>query len=220
MKQFVLFLLITSLIFTLFTSCENAHATSDCEQTIKFRGVTGYPAPVLWLTQDVDGACVSSYLIQIAVEDSSAHAVYTGLKEYLDWSWLDAGWQHFETQPFIEFTEDDGTWQQEKTPFSLQTPEKDGAWAEAFDKHIIDGGTSGHSWYKEKGINGIVLPKINKEKGKILHYAPIGLYANYDIEQVFYVESSKTLLVITRHEYRAMGLDKMNGFLVLKISAP
>lgn len=219
MKLFIQFIITICFCVLAFSSCEEAVATSECTQTIKFLGATGYPHPVLWLTEDVDGGCLSSYLLQVALEDSGANAIRTEVKEYMDWGWMDASWPKLSSHPFLEMTADSsGLWQNSKLSFQLQSPEKDMKWAEAFDQHIIDGGTSGFSWNREKGEAGIVLPNLDNGNAKLRYYHTGGLYANYDINRVYYLEKSKTLLVLTTHEYRAMGMDTMHGFLVLTAS--
>lgn len=193
-------------------------ATTNCEQTFHFRAMTGYDPAVFWLTEDIGGECLQSRLLQLAVRDSTVMVLGSDLKEFQNWAWLEEGMTHLNRHTPVEFSGGEGRWQNWEKRLIVQTPAKDPQFAAAFDAHMAAGGRNGASWNQSQGEAGRKLPVIRGGGAKLLYYHPQGLYVNYDIDQIYYFDRLQLLLVLTRHEYRAMGLDTMHGFMILKLN--
>ena len=107
------------------------------------------------------------------------------------------------------------TWENES--LKISPPDYDSVLAEEFNEHIHHGGYNAYSWFKLKGNNGIILPKIERRNTKLLlfSYKP-GLYINYQISEVHYF-LDRYILIFTKQPLKADGLDTMDGFLIFKI---
>ena len=69
---------------------------------------------------------------------------------------------------------------------------------------------------KDKGKDGISLPKIEGLKTELLFSYETGLYINYEISEVHYFPNSY-ILVFTHQPIKSVGGDTMHGFFIFKI---
>lgn len=189
--------------------------STGCVDIFHFFFLTKGINPTFWIGVDVSGECISSYLLQISVKDSSVSVSPSELKEYKNWECipeLDSVLKTFE-ESSIEYK--DETWISKE--IKITSPEFDSTLAKEFNTHVMKGGSNAYTWYKEKGDNyGFLLSKIEGLNTELLYRYRRGLYFNYKISEVHYF-ANNYLLVFAHQPRTAVGADSMHGFFIFRI---
>jgi hypothetical protein len=153
-------------------------------------------------------------MINISINDSAISVSQSELKEYKSWEFiqkLSSVFSKYEEQ-FLESS--NNIW--EKNDLKISPPDYDSLLAEAFNEHIRQGGSNAYSWFKIKGQDGIIFPKIEGIKAEHLFSYKTGLYINYEISEVHYFPNAY-ILIFTQQPIKTVGLDTMHGFFIYKI---
>ncbi len=209
MKKIYLLFLFIFLFAVSFTAPSNKDPlkiySTYCEQTFHFFFLSD-GSPTFWIGEDLSGECEISYLYNISIRDSKVSVSKSELKEYNEWDELKniSGF-------FGKYKElDDNN-------LVITPPQFDAGLRDTFNKHVNEGGSSGYTWNKKHGLDGIILPTVENLKSELLFYHQKGLYMNYNIASVHYFPVARLILIFTEQQLRAVGMDKMHGFFIFKI---
>lgn len=217
---------------------------SGCGQQITFLGVSAGNPPIAWITEDIGGACVFSFLVQVAIEPDTVRASVTPLDLFADWEWLVRGQIAMRAyEPPDTTGADDGDTvgdtgdgaavraQAPDTPVirhrrppdaaphdrlpTVEAPPASDEWHTAFLAHIDAGGSDAVTWNEEMGSAGILPPIVDGAEAKVLYAYDHGLYVNYVITRVERLPYGHLLVLTTQP---ALGLlnNTMHGFLVVR----
>ncbi len=210
------------LILVIFVSILSlSYATTNCEQTFTFFGITWgimeQRDVTFWIGEDVSGECYGSYLIQVALEDTSSHLIMTYNSSYSDWDWLKEGLKKLGMPKYTElkFNNEKGIWSDSMINVKISVPEPDSEMAEL----LKDARRRGIEdiWTQKYGVEGIILPEFKGIKTKLVYYYPKGFYIDYQISAVYFDPFFKHLIIFTHQPRLAVGFDTMHGFLIFKI---
>lgn len=206
------------LAFVLLVNAPTVFASTQCVQDFKLLAVSRSPfRPVFWISEDVTGECFGSYLLQVVIEHPGYDLITTPLKDLPDWSALKEGIGHLVTEPPVKVEKErDGTWIIGESVGKVSAPARNPDFEESFNQHVHEGGSNGSTWNKEYGVDEISLPLIDGLDTELVVYYSGGLYVNYDISQVHYFQEAGYLVIFTHQAKRAVGMDSMHGFLILK----
>ncbi len=179
--------------------------SSFCEQTFHFFFLSK-GSPTFWIGENLSGECEISYLYNISIKDSKVSVSKSELKEYNKWDEIKniSGF-------FRKYKELDDS------NLVIAPPQFDPGLRDAFNKHVVEGGSNGYTWNKKHGLDGIVLPNFDNIKTELLFCHQAGLYINYNISNVHYFLGARLILVFTEQPLRAVGMDTMHGFFIFKI---
>ena len=198
-----------------------SYATTNCEQTFTFFGITSgaieHRDVTFWIGEDISGECLGSNLIQVTLSDTLTHIIMTPNSSYGDWDWLKEGLKKFGMPKYTElkFNDEKGIWSDSGMSIKISVPEPDSEIAE----HLKDAYKYGIEaiWTKRYGIEGIIIPKFEGVKTQLVYYYPEGFYINYQISSVYYDSIFKNIIIFTHQPRLATGFDTMHGFLIFKI---
>jgi hypothetical protein len=172
-----------------------------------------------WITEDITGEYHSSHLLQLVTTEDSAALGKFELKNFGQWAQLAETAEKFRTEQPIELTiTEDKKLTAENPDWTISAPGEDAELFEKFRDHIKAGGSNAKTWHKKMGRAGVTAPKLNSAKAELLYYYPSGLYVNYDLDRAYYFERSGQVLLFTTNQARAVGMDTMHGFMVLKLT--
>ena len=182
-------------------------ATTNCVQEFIFFGLVG---DVFWIGENISGECITSYLHQVHINDSSNELISSSLEECNDWTWLKSGISCMNLEKSIRAKRLTAGWQIED--FTIKNPVSNQRLLDSFlvDCNILE-------WNEKEGIKGIVLPQIKNRKTQLLYTYPYGLYIDYEINNVYYFPDSKYLLIFTHQPITASGADTLHGFIILRV---
>ena len=175
-KIYLLFLFI--FLFTIsFTASSNKDPlkfySTYCEQTFHFFFLSD-GSPTFWIGEDLSGECEISYLYNISIRDSKVSVSKSELKEYNKWDEIKNISGFFRKCKELD-----------DSNLVIAPPQFDPGLRDAFNKHVVEGGSNGYTWNKKHGLDGIILPNFDNIKTELLFYHQAGLYINYNILPVF-----------------------------------
>jgi hypothetical protein len=191
-------------------------ATTKCQQTFMFLAQTqsSWRDPVIWIVEDINGACWTTNLIQVVLRGEEPFVINTSLKGYKDWGWLKEGTERMRTERFVELENDSGTWRDKTGAWHLKAPAFSQEMADLWKKELRQHMSHAPEWHQVYGLEGVMLPEFYERQWNLLYYYPTGLYINYDIDMAYYFPKSEHLLVFTHQPVSASGLDTMHGFML------
>jgi len=208
MKKIYLVFLFIFLLTVSFTASSNKDPLkiflTYCEQTFHFFFLSK-GSPTFWIGEDLSGECEISYLHNISIRDSKVSVSKSELKEYNKWDEIKNISSFFRKYEEL----DDNN-------LVITPPQFDPGLRDAFNKHVVEGGSNGYTWNKKHGLDGIVLPNIENLKTELLFYYHFGLYINYNMASVHYFPEARLILIFTEQPLRAVGMDTMHGFFIFK----
>ncbi len=193
-----------------------AAGATNCEQRFALIGRTKGACPTFWIAEDLSGECHQSHLLQVVLAGGRAMLVRSELELQKDWDWLRRDMGRFRTEAPIKLVRVGDTWRTKGVTWYVRGPEEKPSLGRAFDEHIRSGGSGAASWNGKRGAEGVVPPRVDGFDAELVYYYGRGLYVNYDIAQVFYFPETGYLLVFTEQKKRAVGLDTMHGFMLLR----
>ncbi|MFH1335006.1 MAG: hypothetical protein ABII96_00655 [Candidatus Zixiibacteriota bacterium] len=196
-------------------------AASNCEQSFTLFALTKIPSPtqdqgIFWITKDVGGECLGSYLIQVSISTEQVVSCSTPLMGYGEWDWLKEGVKHMQRQPLIELKEKEGAWYCSTASFQVMSPSADSLMLASFHKASYEGNEG--QWISEHGEEAVSLPNFEGVNAKLIYYNKGGLYIGYKISKALFFPHSGFLLVFTIQPLLASGLDTMHGFLIFSLN--
>jgi hypothetical protein len=194
-----------------------AIASTSCDQTFTFLGLTRGSRPVLWVAEALGGECLYTQLVQVILDDPNAVMVSTDIPSR-EIGWLKDAMGHFAAEKAQPLEDVQGLWMARGTTWYVKPPKARGDLAIAFTAHVAAGGSNGVSWNKERGLHGVMAPEVGNAKARLVYFYPAGLYFDYTISQAYYLPKSGYLVVFTNQKLLAVGLDTMHGFMVLKVT--
>ncbi len=200
----------------------SSHATTNCHQTITFRALTrGYSSlshsersKTFWITEDVDGECQWSHLIQLSIADKKVYSNDSDLLEFGEWGWLTECIKHLSLEIPQEFSESSGVWSCSTASFRIISPQPDSGLLYSFLAASREGYEQ--KWIEDHDLGGISIPIFEGVKGELIYHYKRGLYIGYQFSKVYYFPP-EYLLIITHQPMMANGLDTMHGFLLFKV---
>lgn len=195
-------------------------ATTDCVQTLDLLGVTGTGADgpyVFWVAEDLAGECCESRLIQVVVQKEQAGLIQSSLKGFQDWGCLKEAVALMEGPKGLSLKKEDTCWQDEHAQVRLADPAPNEVLFKRYRKEVATWCSSAREWNNHMGIEGISCPSIEGMNLELLYAYSRGLYINYSIKRVYYYPDRALLFVQTEQKERAVGMDTMHGFLVLRV---
>jgi hypothetical protein len=202
----ILFIIFFAVSFTVSSNKDLLKIYSTyCEQTFHFFFLSE-GSPTFWIGENLSGECEISYLFNISIRDSNVSVSKSELKEYNKWDEVKNISDFFRKYKEL----DDNN-------LVITPPQFDPGLRDAFNKHVVEGGSNGYTWNKKHGIDGIVLPNIENLKIDLLFYHQGGLYINYNIASVHYFPDTRLILIFTEQPLRAVGMDTMHGFFIFEI---
>jgi hypothetical protein len=192
-----------------------ANATTNCVQDQRLLGLTGEPAAIIWIAEDVAGECYYSQLLQVVLEETEVGLLRTYLREYGEWGAVVEAFGLLESELESEVAEQaDGSWRIGKSTGEIHPPPDKPRLRDSFPEEAP---WSAEGWNRRHGKDGIVLPVFEGMEVDLAYYHPDGFYVDYDVSQVHYFERAGIVVVFTRQELQGSGKDTMHGFLVFRI---
>ena len=204
------------LIIALFIPC-NSHSASCCDQTFTLYGKTQGEYSVLLWDVFVGGACYSWYTnIFVFTPDTMRRFV----SEYGDGGqgWASEYIAHNNLEKIDTLLCKDGKYAI-KDSLTISPPEEDTSFVGKWRMISINDCCGASSWYKKCPVNCFDLPIFNKGHAELIYYYKDGLYKNYSLKNVYYFPESDLVIILTHQPKTAVGLDRMDGLLVFKLSS-
>jgi hypothetical protein len=195
-------------------------ATSFCEQTLKLLGVsgTGTVGPcIFWVAEDLSGECGESQLIQVVVQTDQAGLIKSQLGAYQDWGGLGDAVALLDGPDVVPLEKQDLFWQDKDGRIKLTVPDPNQALHERYLKAADTWCSSAREWNTRMGAQGTLCPSVEGRPLELLYAYAAGYYVNYRVKQVLYVPDRALLFVRTEQKQRAVGMDAMHGFMVLRV---
>ncbi|NQV33714.1 MAG: hypothetical protein HQ515_13560 [Phycisphaeraceae bacterium] len=195
-------------------------ATSFCEQTLKLLGVSGEGANgpcMFWVAEDLSGECGESRLIQVVIQTDHAGLIKSPLKRHQDWGCVGEAVALLEGPETVPLKKQDLSWQDEDGQIRLTVPDPNQALHERYLKAADTWCSSAREWNVRMGVQGTLCPSVDGSQLELLYAYAAGYYVNYRIKQVLYVPDRALLFVRTEQKQKAVGMDTMHGFLVLRV---
>jgi hypothetical protein len=100
---------------------------------------------------------------------------------------------------------------------TVSTPSEETTLNEAFHRHVADGGSDARSFYAAPDAPKRHCPTVKGAAAKPMFFSERGLFFNYTIDSAYFFPRSGFLLVFINQPVKAVGLDTMHGFEVMKI---
>lgn len=197
-----------------------AQATSFCEQTLKLLGVSGERGDgpcMFWVAEDLSGECGQSRLIQVVIQADRAGLIKSPLKEYQAWGCVGEAVALLEGPETVPLKKQDLSWQDEDGEVKLTVPDPNQALHERYLKAAETWCSSAREWNTRMGVQGTLCPSVAGKQLELLYAYASGYYVNYRVKRVLYVPKWALLFVQTEQKQRAVGMDTMHGFLVLRV---
>jgi len=203
-------LLFTALIGTM------ARASTNGEQDFHFFGKSG---DTIWITEDIAGEYQLSILHQFIVSgDEVVHGVSTANK-YAQWQPLTKLTQMLDREEVVTIgLKQDGSHGNAERNWTVSAPPEDPNFVEAFNRHIEAGGSNARTWAQANPSRTVQVPQFENARAQLLYSYGRGLYMNYRIDWACYLPQSKLLVLFTYQPLKAVGLDTMHGFMILRIA--
>ena len=201
----------------------NSLATSNCRQTIIFRALTnGYfslshdkECNTFWITEDIDGECQWSHLIQISIIQQEICTVESDLYKFGEWEWLTESLKHLSQETPQELSDNSSAWSCSTASFYVKPPLPDSGLLNSF----LAARRRGYErkWIKDHDLEAISMPIFEGAKSELITHYEGGLYIGYRFAKVYYFPP-EYVLIITYQPMMANGLDTLHGFLLFKVS--
>lgn len=195
-------------------------ATTDCVQTFKLLGVSGGRASepcVFWVAEDLAGECHQSRLIQVVVQKTQAGLIKSTLDRYQDWGWWREAVGLLEGPKGVALKKQGSFWQDPDVRIKLSAPAPNAALMAKYKEGVETWLGYALKWNERMGMDGKLCPSVEGMDVELLYAYSRGLYVNYSIKQAFYFPDRAMLFVQTEQAERAVGMDTMHGFLVLRV---
>lgn len=190
-----------------------AQASTNCHQTYTLLGVTRFATPTAWIALDRNGECHSSKLVQVPLSGAEPITTMTDLFE--DWDWAHEAVRHLELLETYPLSRQNHAWTSGEG-LVVEAPAPNDSLAAQFLEHVRDGGSNGWTWLAERGEAGVIAALVNGSPAEVVYAYPGGLYVDYTIASVVGIARREELIVFTKQEQRAAGLDTMDGFLIVR----
>ena len=176
---------------------------------------------VVWIGEDIGGEYELSVLHQVAITKDGILAGQSELRAFRHWSPIRDLKPHFRIASVLELKPDaDKRWTHPDLSWTIQPPAEKPSLAEAFDRHVRDGGSHAGTFYAQQNAPPEHPPVIIGADAEPLYYSGRGLFFNYTLEAAWFFPRSGLLLVFTRQPIVAVGLDTMHGFVVMRLNTP
>ncbi|RMG68067.1 MAG: hypothetical protein D6715_03365 [Calditrichaeota bacterium] len=202
----------------LFSRC--GHSSTACRQSFHLLFLTRSQPLTLWVGEDLSGECSLSRLVQVVLDEPEARTLYTLLEDYGQWQWLKRVRDRLQHFAVDSLSRQQNLWQDRSGRIQLSAPPADSLRMQAFWDHIAGTGSGAESWNRTRGRDGLQEPVFVKGTAVLRYAYPAGLYLNYQIDRVYLFPEAGLLVIFTRQEQLAPGLDTMNGFLVYQLNTP
>ncbi len=205
------------LILILVSASSQIDASSCCDQTFTIYGKTQGEYSILLWDLLIGGDCYSWYTYVFLF---SPDTVRQFMAEYGKGG---AGWAYDfiannDEEP-IDTLESDGGVYHLNSQISVLQPPVDSTFDDKM-KRLADECYGADIWYKKCPVNCIDYPVFEGCDAKLLYYYKKGLYKNYALKAVYFFPVSNLVIILTNQPYVAIGLDRMDGILIYKISPP
>ncbi len=211
MKRVLFVLAVTAVFFI----GPDVNGATFCRQEFEFLAAGN---DMIWIAEDVSGECMSSVLLSLNLRGEGATLGSMYLKEFGKWGPVKDLLPGMYKAMAVELKRDKQGWlRADKLSWQLGEPKKQCCEViEQFDEHIRKGASGAESWNRKYGKYD--LPKVKGAKLILDYYYPKGFYINYSIDKAYFFPREKIVLVFTKNEKLAAGMDTMHGFMILKIA--
>jgi hypothetical protein len=175
---------------------------------------------VLWIGEDIGGEYELSVLHQVVVRDDGVAAGQSELKTYRQWAPIAALDTYVRTDLVIRLESlSDGRWGHSDLTWTLRPPDEDKTLTESFIAHVQAGGSNAESFYAAKQAPAKQPPLFRGADAEPLYFSDRGLFFNYTIDSSYIFFRSGLVLVFTHQPAKAVGLDTMHGFIVMRFNS-
>lgn len=203
-----------SIWLTAVCSAMSAAATMG-EQTFRFLFKAG---TVVWIGEDIGGEYEQSVLYQATMTSDGLSVGASELAAFGAWEAIESLAGCFRTEAAVALqAQADGAWGHETVSWRLRAPDADAALMEAFMSHIHGGGRNGRSFYAASKQPVRHSPVVVGAAAERPVFSERGLFFNYRIAAAYYFPKSHLLLVFTHQPQKAVGLDTMHGFVLMRL---
>lgn len=192
------------------------HASTNGEQDFHFFGKSG---DMIYITEDIGGEYRLSMLHQFIVSgDEVVHGVSTA-KKFAQWQPLTKLTQMLDREKIVALgLRQDGSHGSTELSWTVSAPAEDPNFAADFGRHIEAGGCSARSWAQANPSRAMQMPQFENARAHLLYSYGRGLYMNYRLDGALYLPQSRLLVLFTRQPLKAVGMDTMHGFMLLRIT--
>ncbi len=185
-------------------------AATNCVQKFGILGIVQNREGnhVVWIAEEIFGECMWTRIIKIELLDDSVKVVVDN--SYRSWKSIREDMGQPIEGAFTEFTKENSTWKFNNKLYHVTIAESDTGLYNEYKRKVND----------PQGWNGqyrtdVTLPEFSSEKVRLIYYYPRGLYLNYSVDQIYFLQEN-FLLVFTKQPLLAPGGDTIHGFLLLK----
>lgn len=178
-------------------------------------GLIGKAGNCIFISEDIGGEYQQSRFLTLIIGENGFSLGELELEKYKQWGWLENWKENLRLEDFSRIRKTESGFQIGENQH-IKAPAGDDKLLGEFKEHIRKGGSNGESWNKKMGEAGIIPPVCEGLDVKDAYYYPSGLYINYEIVKAFRFERSGIVLLFTENPEKAVGLDTMHGFIVLK----
>lgn len=193
-------------------SALKVRSATFCKQEF---GLLAASRDMVLISEDISGECMGSALLSVHFRGEGPTLGRLELKEYKNWGDFRDSLAVFHTAKIVEMSEKNGAFSVPKGKMTLRAPAADAKLMAEFEKHIQAGGSGARTWNESSAKYS--LPAVTGAKAFLDYYYPNGLYINYTLDRAYYLPQSGRLLIFTRQEKTAVGMDSMHGFMILRI---
>ncbi len=191
-------------------------AATNGVQTFDFLFKSG---DVLWIGEDIGGEYELSVLHQVVVRDDGVAAGQSELKTFRQWAPIAALDTSVRTEAVIRLESlSDGRWGHSDLTWTLRPPDEDKTLTELFIAHVQAGGSNAESFYAAEQAPAKQPPLFRGADAEPLYFSDRGLFFNYTIDSAYVFVRSGLVLVFTHQPTKAVGLDTMHGFIVMRLN--
>lgn len=191
-----------------------AAGTTNGEQRFYFFGKAG---DVIWIGEDIGGEYECSILHQVIVGDGAVHGK-SDWRAYGKWDELVKMMGLLKSEKVVTLERRaDGSLGAEGLGWTVSAPAAEPDFAAAFNKHIEAGGDNARTWREAQPERAMQMPVFQHARAQLLCRYERGLYVNYGLKAAYLLPNSGLLVVVTEQPLKAVGLDTMHGFLVLRV---
>ncbi len=180
-------------------------------------GFIGKGQNVFWITEDIGGQYELSQLLQVVIDDESAVLGTIEMTEFRQWDWLDENAKNLRTEIAVPLKlNDEGLLEAQDAYISIAPPKENDQLLEKFNEHVRQGGSNAVTWHKKKDLDGVTEPAVSGIDTKLVYHYPAGFYVNYELDRGYWLPRSGYIVVFTEQPIRAVGMDTMHGFMILR----
>jgi hypothetical protein len=203
------------LLMSLLCMTDVSQASTSGEQDFHFFGKTG---DTIWITEDIGGEYRLSILHQCIVSgDEVVHGVSTA-KKYAQWQPLTKLTQMLDRNQVVAIgLKQDGSYGHAELNWTVSAPAEDPNFAADFGRHIEAGGSNARTWAQANPSRVLQVPQFENAQAQMLYSYGRGLYVNYRIDWACWLPQSRLLVLFTYQPLKAVGMDTMHGFMLLRI---